>query len=1193
MSNFTFLTKKQCSKKNRLNVLKKRGTKAAATDFSIIQGVFASNEDYVDDSTCSLADRTCYYWTSSYSNKGEKDREDFYYETLSMLDFDKYEQGYEYIIDSNGKIGSAKVDLFNIGSRLVLPSSSLYDVLINGTSKRANDGVLEVEYGLYPQQAADEIMQKELERLFTYKSNTLQLTGNTFTVKFNKKYNWETIPEYEYEGQKYIRMIANPFFDRKNNGHFRLSNGVIYEKGDYIWVKVEPVKWLIDEQTGTILGEKVLFASMPFRYDPQSLSDFLNSDIKKCIDNVISKELLQSITINKEIPRYLKLASNVMDQMKTTKLNSVLNSNKHLAALSLFIAILKHDGNQQEDIINYFESKGITIEDILTSLGNNLDFFKYQDDNDIINFNNFRPYLANNISTILFQLFDKESYIKDALLSLDIHMFNCDNIVSDLKFILETSEVEKNRLITEFYNRLSLSSRVYLNDTAKINQLLLKRSNANELLNSTSEIEALAILIASYYNDGIIKKYFETNKVSLTKILDFLDINISKEAVKNKKIDKQLVYLEFKDILKNKDELNVEMQLSRKNFQSTAIIKEIYEEITKKKINGNLFEELEKYTEELKRQEINDFFKKFPEEDREFLATISTEYQNIVLNSNKSQLLKELSIIYAGTKFTPSMEYINMLKISVDELFRKFHVKDHKLYSDYQVSLDILKDDFSSFIKEGDTSIDILTKLFNNYDISLELKQYLRENNISVLSKEEYEEKISVIKAKTEFTKKLNKLPDYIAGNIYKSADYYNNINVIENTDAKKYLSLFLGMLDDERFRLYLEDKGLDYVLLKNSIVGKESLLSEKTSAFELYSDFELFQEDITKDKFIHNLFENNYIKAICNNFDISVDEIEYELISEKNYADSLSIREKKELLENTELKELNPFSSRSLINYSNAFKFHSKCISKELSKIVKSKMVEKTTINIHNAIDNLCKEETVSNQSVFSRLFFGEKKDSKRVSFNSEGLEELKRNLQEQSISIEDEIKLYGELVEYMKVFYQKNKHRIDEINMQVITVSSLEEETSKDDIVDLMGYKNVLRTLETYKNSFVTTDSVFKSQILTIYSTIVSDSIALNSVKTVGETIIPIIEAETLANNGICNDTVIHEMANLFNNLVNNNVDGISENLSNLSTKNLSKENCEILKEGVNKYLEKTSNLLENGVSEKVKTYIKKDNE
>ena len=118
-------------------------------------------------------------------------------------------------------------------------------------------------------------------------------------------------------------------------------------------------------------------------------------------------------------------------------------------------------------------------------------------------------------------------------------MFNCDNIVSDLKFILETSEVEKNRLITEFYNRLSLSSRVYLNDTAKINQLLLKRSNANELLNSTSEIEALAILIASYYNDGIIKKYFETNKVSLTKILDFLDINISKEAVKNKKIDKK------------------------------------------------------------------------------------------------------------------------------------------------------------------------------------------------------------------------------------------------------------------------------------------------------------------------------------------------------------------------------------------------------------------------------------------------------------------------------------------------------------------------------------------------------------------------------------------------------------------------------------------------------------------------------
>ena len=63
MSNFTFLTQEQCFERDKLEILKKRGTKAAITDFSILLGGYVS--DYHIDSDSSLEGRTGYYWTKS------------------------------------------------------------------------------------------------------------------------------------------------------------------------------------------------------------------------------------------------------------------------------------------------------------------------------------------------------------------------------------------------------------------------------------------------------------------------------------------------------------------------------------------------------------------------------------------------------------------------------------------------------------------------------------------------------------------------------------------------------------------------------------------------------------------------------------------------------------------------------------------------------------------------------------------------------------------------------------------------------------------------------------------------------------------------------------------------------------------------------------------------------------------------
>ena len=63
MSDFTFLTEEQYFGDDKLDILGKRGTKAAITDFSILLGAYVS--DYHIDNDSSLEGRTGYYWTKS------------------------------------------------------------------------------------------------------------------------------------------------------------------------------------------------------------------------------------------------------------------------------------------------------------------------------------------------------------------------------------------------------------------------------------------------------------------------------------------------------------------------------------------------------------------------------------------------------------------------------------------------------------------------------------------------------------------------------------------------------------------------------------------------------------------------------------------------------------------------------------------------------------------------------------------------------------------------------------------------------------------------------------------------------------------------------------------------------------------------------------------------------------------------
>jgi len=275
MSELTFLTKEQClgNEYQQLDVVKKRGMKAAITDFSILLGGTVDDFRHIATDS-SLKGRTGDYWTKS---KG-------YIADVFAID------------SSELKINKACNERC-VGARIVLPFLLIDQIPMNRISRnKAEDGILEVEYGYYPQTAVSSDMQTQLEE--AYSSGMVRKTGRGYTTDsraynaFEDTFLDKCHEEYEYNGKEYVRVEANSCYDKEA---FTLSNGKYYWNGDFVWVEVEPVKWLIDERAKIMITEKIIFAGVQFNKNRNyDVIDFYKTNIKNFIDMYFSKDLVQA-----------------------------------------------------------------------------------------------------------------------------------------------------------------------------------------------------------------------------------------------------------------------------------------------------------------------------------------------------------------------------------------------------------------------------------------------------------------------------------------------------------------------------------------------------------------------------------------------------------------------------------------------------------------------------------------------------------------------------------------------------------------------------------------------------------------------------------------------------------------------------------------------------------------------------------
>ena len=261
------------SSEPQLEVIKKYGTKAAITDLCALTGSYLCEDtNYNIDEDRSLNGRTSRFWTRS-----DDDNNDV------RAVFENGVRYFNYRYKRNGAV------------RPALQSSVIFSQ-ISPNRVRGYNGTEEVEYGEYPQNAADSRMQNILESEYNRGMNK---TGRSYTfdsVKYDDYalgFKPATYEEYEYQGKEYIRIKANSDFD---GNKFKLSNGVEYRNGDYVWVEVSPVKWLIDDKARILISKKGLVSGIRFLDKKTDYrGDFDRTEMKEYLDRYMVKNLFQSV----------------------------------------------------------------------------------------------------------------------------------------------------------------------------------------------------------------------------------------------------------------------------------------------------------------------------------------------------------------------------------------------------------------------------------------------------------------------------------------------------------------------------------------------------------------------------------------------------------------------------------------------------------------------------------------------------------------------------------------------------------------------------------------------------------------------------------------------------------------------------------------------------------------------------------
>lgn len=261
MKEFRFLKEKEI-----ITPFRKIPLAATLTDYAILLGAYSK-----------FLNNCSWYWTATSHSD-----EEF------------------YAIDENGKLIRCDVNTRMTAVRPVVDYSEIKKDCTD-YHYHQDSGILEVSYGEYPQTVASCELQEELTHCFekklltkTLKKYTIDKIDVTDTIVDSY---YEDIEEYLYENnKKYVRVLSNI-----SSNEVILSDKQCFKTRDYVWVEVEPIKWLIDEGNDIAITKNLLYAGIQFYEKDNFDRNYQYSNAKEYLDEKFANQIYCSTESLKKV----------------------------------------------------------------------------------------------------------------------------------------------------------------------------------------------------------------------------------------------------------------------------------------------------------------------------------------------------------------------------------------------------------------------------------------------------------------------------------------------------------------------------------------------------------------------------------------------------------------------------------------------------------------------------------------------------------------------------------------------------------------------------------------------------------------------------------------------------------------------------------------------------------------------------
>ena len=575
------------------------------------------------------------------------------------------------------------------------------------------------------------------------------------------------------------------------------------------------------------------------------------------------------------------------------------------------------------------------------------------------------------------------------------------------------------------------------------------------------------------------------------------------------------------------------------------------------------------------------------------------------------------AVLYTNHEDSKIYKYVGITINSIDDWYER-RIDE---YLDGKLDINVVISKLIPFVTEENGKIKV--KIFTKENKDMKTVRFLAGLNINYDDLCDLDKLREEIKAKEQrkllkkqVDESLAKL-DTVSKNIVVDAiriyEYLVNnkrgiVEQLSDSDIED-LSLFLGLIEG-----YVSEDKTTYNIVYRSndeYVSKYNITYERVlellgySADELSSNkdlnYDIFMKhlkkycdckkiEITKNDLIRTLFgkDSSVVRKIVESFGVDYTVYKAEFIYDKDYIDTLSMEERIIILTELKAYELEPDSTTDIVSYGSELGIHTKYINSEFPEVVKQGERNSSVASIKDVIDKIYSKETSTRkkQSWFDRIFGTGEQEEPSIDINEDVLEELKKKVIEHIEPLYQDIKTFEDLVRYMEVYRKKNLEYLDKVNDAIEYYRIRMNEIDKDDVLETLKIDVYLKALNAKRDSFVLTDQLLRNYIYSLYVLIKGDLTTITGLEMARDTLIPLIGASNIMNNGIDNQRIGIEankyIAKLLESVVSKNNVGMRDNLEELRKLGVSDNQLLEISTDVNKYIEQITSSRELSVGE-----------